>query len=232
MPEFHSNYQNISFEDEKRTGLIRTYTWMFVGLLVTALTSYLLYTTGLFYLLMSGPLPFILLIAQLGIVIGFTSAMKKATATTMKVLFIIYAITLGFSMTSICYVYGLGTVFIAFLVSAIYFGCLVIIGFTTKRDLSKIGTICLAGLVAMIITQAFLLLFRFPASTRLLCIVGLLLFTGITAWDVQRTNQIMSTTTGVTQEKFSIYMALELYLDFINIFLYIVRLLGSNSSRR
>ena len=76
-----------------------------------------------------------------------------------------------------------------------------------------------------------MLLFRVPGTTRLLSIVGLLIFTGLTAWDVQRANQLMNNTIGETQEKFAIFMALELYLDFINIFLYIVRLIGSNSNR-
>ncbi len=76
-----------------------------------------------------------------------------------------------------------------------------------------------------------LMLFGFNMNTRLISIVGLLLFTGITAWDVQRTNQLMANTSGMTQEKFAIFMALELYLDFINIFLYVLRLLGMSSNR-
>lgn len=228
MPEYYNAY---SPAQEKRNGLIKTFSWMFFGLLITAATSYILYATGLFYTLLSGPIPLLLVIAQFGIVIAFSSSMQRASASTMKLLFIAYAITLGVSMTSICVVYGLGTVSIAFLVSAVYFACLVIIGFTTKKDLSKIGTLCIAGMIALILSQAIMLLFRVPGTTRLLSIVGLLIFTGLTAWDVQRANQLMNNTIGETQEKFAIFMALELYLDFINIFLYIVRLIGSNSNR-
>lgn len=230
MPHYSDyDYSSFSGVSDQRRGLLKTYTWMFFGVLLTALTSFLMYTTGLYYYFCVGPMPLLLVLVQFGIAFGFSGAMRSATSTTMKVLFIIFAVTMGISLTSIGIVYQLGTIFIAFLVSAVYFLCLVAIGMTTKRDLSSIGTICIAGLLALIVTQVVLMLFRVGMSTRLISIIGLLLFTGITAWDVQRTNQIMANTSGMTQEKFAIFMALELYLDFINIFLYILRLLGSNN---
>lgn len=230
MPHYSDyDYSSFSGVSDQRRGLLKTYTWMFFGVLLTALTSFLMYTTGLYYYFCVGPMPLLLVLVQFGIAFGFSGAMRSTTSTTMKVLFIIFAVTMGISLTSIGIVYQLGTIFIAFLVSAVYFLCLVAIGMTTRRDLSSIGTICIAGLLALIVTQVVLMLFRVGMSTRLISIIGLLLFTGITAWDVQRTNQIMANTSGMTQEKFAIFMALELYLDFINIFLYILRLLGNNN---
>jgi len=90
--------------------------------------------------------------------------------------------------------------------------------------------ICVIGLTVLIISQAVMLLFGVSFDTRMISIVGLLLFTGITAWDIQRMNKILYLSNGdvVSQEKIAIYMALELYLDFLNIFLYILRLLGYN----
>ncbi|EOS60950.1 hypothetical protein C815_00960 [Firmicutes bacterium M10-2] len=232
MPQYNDyHYSNFSGVSDQRRGLLKTYTWMFFGLLLTAATSYLMYTTGLYYSLIRGPIPLLLVLIQFGIAFGFSAALNRATSSTMKLLFVIFAITMGISLTSIGIVYSLGTIFVAFLVSAVYFACLIFIGMTTKRDLSSFGTICLGALVALIITQAILMLFRFNMNTRLISIVGLLIFTGLTAWDVQRANQLMSNTSGMTQEKFAIFMALELYLDFINIFLYILRLLGMSSSR-
>lgn len=232
MPQYHDyNYSNFTGVSEQRRGLLKTYTWMFFGLLITAATSYLMYATNLYFAIIRGQMPLILMLVQFGIAFGFTGAMRSASSLTMKVLFVVFAITMGISLTSLGIVYQLGTIFVAFLVSAVYFACLMVIGFTTKKDLSSFGTICLGGLCALIITQVILMLFGFNMNTRLISIVGLLLFTGITAWDVQRTNQLMANTSGMTQEKFAIFMALELYLDFINIFLYVLRLLGMSSNR-
>lgn len=105
----------------------------------------------------------------------------------------------------------------------IYFACLAIIGKTTKMDLSKVGNICLIGLIAMIFSQFFFMLFRVGMDVRLWSVIGLLLFTGLTAWDIQKMNYMLN---GYEDEKISIYMSLQLYLDFLNIFLYILRLLG------
>jgi hypothetical protein len=211
--------------------MMTAFGWMFAGLLVSAATSFLLYSTGFFLrLLYSVPmLSLILAIAQIALVIGFSASAKKATATGMKVLFMAYAVTLGISLTSLAYVYGFGTISVAFLVSAVYFGCLAIIGLTTKRDLTKMGTIMIAGLFAMIITQLVMMLFGVSMDTRLISIIGLLIFTGLTAWDMQKLGQISRfSMDDATSEKIGVYFALELYLDFINIFLYILRLLGNN----
>ena len=119
----------------------------------------------------------------------------------------------------------------AFGISALYFLCLTFIGFTTKKDLSKLGTICMVGIFVIIFSQLLFMLFHVTYSARLYSIVGLILFTGITAWDVQRMNKILMITSSqaVEQEKIAIYFALQLYLDFLNIFLYILQLLGLHS---
>ena len=90
-------------------------------------------------------------------------------------------------------------------------------------DLSKVGNICLIGLIAMIFSQFFFMLFRVSMDVRLWSVIGLLLFTGLTAWDIQKMNYMLN---GYVDDKISIYMVLQLYLDFLNIFLYILRLLG------
>ena len=235
MPEYNYNQNNSwsSPYDSTRKAVLNSFMWMFGGLLLTAATSFLLYQSGFFLrMLYSMPmLSLILAIAQIALVIGFSAAANKATAQGMKVLFLLYSVTLGISMTSLAYVYNFGSIAIAFAVASVYFGCLVIIGFTTKRDLTKVGTLMIAGLIALVITQLVMMLFRINMDTRLISIIGLLLFTGITARDVQRMHKSLYITQNdsMMQEKMSIYFALELYLDFINIFLYILRLIGNNS---
>lgn len=233
-------YQNYdaSFysQNEVKKSVVNSYLWMAVGLVVTGAVSFGLYSSGFFLTLLTQMpfLAFVLLIAQIVLVVSFSSQLARNTsASTMKILFLLYAVTLGFSMTSIFYAYSDGVIFIAFMVSALYFLCLALIGITTKKDMSRIGTICFTGLFAMIISQLLLGLFGIGMDTRLMCLVGLLLFTGITVWDIQRMNKIMTLNDGsiVSREKLSIYFALELYLDFINIFLYILQLLGMGNSK-
>ena len=146
----------------------------------------------------------------------------------MKVMLIIYAICMGVSLSTIGFAYDLQTIGIAFIVSAVYFICLALIGTTTKKNLGSIGYLCFIGLFVMIITQLFMMLLHVSMDVRLLSILGLLLFTGITAWDIQRMNQLLIQSDGsvIQQDKISIFMALQLYLDFLNIFLRILQLLG------
>ncbi len=223
-------------QNEVKKSVLNSYLWMAIGLMVTAAVSFGLYRSGTFLAIIerSSFLAFGLLIAQIVLVVVFSSQLARNTsAATMKILFLLYSLTLGFSMTSIFYAYSEGVIFVAFLVAALYFLCLVFIGLTTKKDMSRIGSICFTGLIAMIISQVLLSIFHIGMDTRFMCLVGLLLFTGITVWDIQRMNKIMTFNDGsiVSREKLSIYFALELYLDFINIFLYILQLLGMGSSK-
>lgn len=236
MSEFHIPEvpQSTSFADRSfsvNKAIARSYIWMFAGLVISAISSWFIIATNLLYS-MGGILAGVLLIAQLVTVVGFSAAMYSSSATTLKVMFIIYSALTGVTIASLTEMYSAGTIYVAFAISAFYFGCLAVIGFTTNKDLTKMGTICTIGLFALIISQLIMLLFRTPMSIRLYSIVGLIMFTGLTAWDTSRLNKVMTMTDGnpVEQEKYSIFFALELYLDFVNIFLYIVRLLGMGSS--
>lgn len=226
-----SAYTSLEARDFLKNSLTKVYGWMGIGLALTGLTSTVLYTTGWFLqLIQTVPaMAMILLVAQVVLVLAFSFGANKLSATGMKIVYLLYALTLGFTMTSLAYVYDLGTISLAFLITAVYFFCLVAVGMTTNLDLSKIGVICMIGLIAIILSQILMMIFHVSLDTRLMSIFGLLIFTGLTAYDVQRANVILSglDNAGQQQEKMVIYMALQLYLDFINIFLYIVRILGS-----
>ena len=210
---YTNNYSN----SVSTNSLYKVYSWMMVGLGITAITSALLYASGIF-------LSLLLFIVQISLTISMGRQLSRNTPVSkMKMMFIVYSLTMGINMTSLAYVYSAGQIAAAFGISAIYFACLAIIGKTTKMDLSKVGNICLIGLIAMIFSQFFFMLFRVSMDVRLWSVIGLLLFTGLTAWDIQKMNYMLN---GYEDEKISIYMALQLYLDFLNIFLYILRLLG------
>lgn len=223
-PQMTSSIQN---------SILKAYGLMFMGLIVSGVGAFIFYYFDLTYkMLMSFPmLSLILPIAQIGLAIAFSVQMNRASVSTLRTLFFVYAATMGISLSSIAYAYSTGVIFAAFLISALYFGTLVFIGWTAKKDLSKIGTIAFAALFVMLISQVVLMLFRASMDTRIIAAVGLLIFAGLTAWDVQRLNQTMLYADGepLAQQKWAVYFALQLYLDFINIFLYILRLLGSSS---
>ena len=218
---YSNNYSN----SVSTNSLYKVYSWMMVGLGITAITSALLYASGIFMFIIQIPMISLLLfIVQISLTISMGRQLSRNTpASTMKTMFIIYSLTMGINMTSLAYCYSAGQIAAAFGISAIYFACLAIIGKTTKMDLSKVGNICLIGLVAMIFSQLFFMLFRVSMDVRLWSVIGLLLFTGLTAWDIQKMNYMLN---GYEDEKISIYMALQLYLDFLNIFLYILQLVG------
>ncbi len=142
---------------------------------------------------------------------------------------VLYAICMGVSLTSIGYVYDVATIGTAFLVSVQFtFISLAVIGTTSKKDFTSFGSLCMIGLFVLIITQCFMMLFRVSMDVRLVSILTLLIFTGITVWDVQRMNRLLIQSDGsvVAQDKIAIFMALQLYLDFLNIFLRILQLIG------
>lgn len=214
-----------------RQNVLKAYMWMFIGLLISGGVSLVCTLSGLGRLIYSSPmLPMMLCLVQIGLTMAFTYSMQKASVGTLRMMFIAFCVTMGLTLTSLGMVYDMPTIFLALLITAVYFGCLVIVGWTTNKDLTSLGTICLVGLIAMLIGSVIAMFFGGP-SALLMTIVGMLLFTGITAWDVQRLNQTMVLADGqpVAQEKWAIYFALELYLDFINIFLYVLRFLGRNS---
>lgn len=204
---------------------------MAIALVITAIVSYGLYVTNaLLILLSAAPFLFMLfVIAPFILSIAFGVSMAKSTSSTgMKIMLVIYAACMGVSLTSIGYVYDVATIGTAFLVSAVYFISLAVIGTTSKKDFTSFGSLCMVGLFVLIITQAFMTLFRVNMDVRLISIIGLLIFTGITAWDVQRMNRLLIQSDGsvIEQEKIAIFMALQLYLDFLNIFLRILQLIG------
>lgn len=221
--------QNYSSSQIQTNSLYKVYAWMMVGLGITAITSALLYVSGAFLFLIQIPMMSILLfLVQIGLTIAMSRNLSRDTSSSsMKTMFIIYSLTMGINMTSLAYCYSAGQIGAAFGISAIYFACLAIIGKTTRMDLSKIGNICLIGLMAMIVSQVFFMIFRVSMDVRFWSIIGLLLFTGLTAWDIQKMNYLLN---GYEDEKISIYMALQLYLDFLNIFLYILQLIGNRDN--
>lgn len=217
--------------------LVRVFTKMGLGLLVTALVAAVSYFSGFYYTFMSslGGMGYLLLvIVEFGVVIGLSSRLTTMQTTTANLLFYVYAAITGFTFTSILYTFDVGVVGIAFAFSAVLFFSCAIIGHTTNRDLSRFSTIFMGGLIALILASVFAMFIPALANSLVLTYIGIILFMGLTAWDMQRVKQLYYVTNGEGQvgENLAVYGAFELYLDFINIFLYVLQIFGSSRNSR
>lgn len=204
----------------------KTFGWMFLGLLTTFAISLTMYFTGAVNLLYQGYLPFLLLLAELGVVIYLSARLHKLSIGMARVLFFAYALLNGITFASIFAIYSVSSLIFVFGMTALYFGVMAIYGYVTKTDLSRIRPVLLFGLVALI-AMSILSIF-FPALDTGLCLVGVVVFVAFTAYDTQKIRHNYATFQGDTAmlQKASIISALQLYLDFINLFLYLLRLFG------
>ena len=212
--------------------MTRTYRWMASGLLITFAMAYITATTPLIYLVDS--LYFVLTIAELALVFVLSSRVQNMSVDAARATFFGYALLNGMVLSYYFIVFSVGTLVMAFLATAVYFGLMAVYGTTTHKDLTGWGPRLMMGLVALIVTSLIGMLFGFGfGSSVLYCGIGLVLFMLLTAYDTQKLQQMYAYYAGDPElaEKASIYGALTLYLDFINIFLYVVRLLGNNRRR-
>lgn len=203
----------------------KTFLWMFLGLLATALISWYTYSSDLLIeFAMNGGLQ-ILLILELVVVIVFSLISKKVPPIVVEILFFVYAAINGVTMSSIFYVYELGSIVSIFFVTALVFGIFALLGYTTKVDLSKFSTILFGLLLAGIIVSLINIFIGNTLIDLIISWVILIVFFGVTAYDVQKV-KVMAGYEGIYEDKLHIYAAMDLYLDFVNIFLRILSIFG------
>lgn len=235
------NYSNISYAESPFGTLSefmsKSFGWMFAGLLVTFGVGIGAVASGLIFPIINSGLFIFTSIAELVMVFALSARVQKLQPSTATALFFGYAVLNGINLSSIFLVYDYGTLILAFLVGAVYFGVMAVYGNATDRDLTGWGPKLMGGLVALIVCAlmgSLLSMFglNFGIADLLLCAVGLLIFMGLTAYDTQMLKYYYSYFGGdaAMLHKASIIGALNLYLDFINIFLYIVRMLGRRNN--
>lgn len=221
---------NLSRERGMSNFLSKVFLWMMIGLLISGGTAYLTYATPSitkfvyqFYTL--------ILLVELIVVISFTALRRKVSPSMAKLLFIIYSIVSGLTLSSIFIVYKLGSIGIVFLAAALMFGLMGIYGLTTKNDLSSFGKILIFALIAIIIMSVINIFVQNSEFNIFICIVSILIFLGLTAWDLNNLKTIYRYYESNEEElnKAAIYGALDLYLDFINIFLNLLNLFGKRN---
>lgn len=221
--------------------LLRTvFAWMTAALAITTLASMLFaFTPSLLQLLFTqtadggyglSTLAWVVMFAPLGFVLLMSFGYNKLSYPILIGLFLAYAAVTGISLSFIFIVYQIGSIFTVFLSSVALFAIMAIAGYTTKTDLTKMGSLLMIGLIGIIIASVINVFMKSDSMSFICSILGVIIFTGLTAWDVQKIKNMAAEDDGSTSfKKMSIMGALTLYLDFINIFLYLLRLFGKRN---
>ena len=227
MSEVITNQQVI---DETRRFFQKVYAWMFLGLMISAATAYFVSATPSLYMVILGNriVFFGIVIAELVLVFALVSTINRISAMTAVFLFLFYCFLTGLTLSVIFLVYQIKSIGLTFVLSSSIFLIMSIYGFFTKTDLTRIGQVLFMGLIGIIIASIVNFFLRSQFLDYIVSFAGVIIFTGLTAYDTQkiRKQNIIGNEGTPEDLKESIIGALTLYLDFVNLFLFLLRLLG------
>jgi FtsH-binding integral membrane protein len=208
--------------------LTQAFLWMFVGLAVTAAIAFVVQSNERLLEFAANNL-LILIIAQLALVFAIGLGIRRISASAALGLFFVYAASLGITIGLIVTAYTSASVVSAFVSSSAMFGAAAIYGHVTKRSLARIGSMLFMALIGLLVAMIINLFLRSDVASFVISIIGVVIFTGLTAWDVQRIqNGQLAVYTG-SVEKAAVLGALNLYLDFVNLFLFMLRIFGGRN---
>ncbi|MEK6710809.1 MAG: Bax inhibitor-1/YccA family protein [Nitrospinota bacterium] len=208
----------------------RVYGWMTAGLVVTGVAAYYLASSpATVRLILGNPLGILLVIGvQLGLVLAIRPVMRSQGAAVGGALFLLYSASLGVTVSTLLLRYTDESVTQAFFVTAGAFGGLTLFAFFTKRELSSLGSFCMVGVVGLLIAGVVNIFLQSPGIQFAISVLGVLIFAGLAAWDTQKMKDYALTqdTGNEIGRQASVMAALELYLDFVMMFIYLAQLLG------
>ncbi len=218
-----------------KTFLSGVFMWMTMALSITALVSWTFASNpSLMSILINSEtgsmsaIGWVVMFAPLGLVLLMGMRFQKMSASSMLLVFIVYSILMGMSLSFIFLVYSLPSIAKTFVITAGMFGFMAIVGYTTKTDLTKFGKIMMMGLVGIIIASVVNFFTQSARMDYVISFIGVMVFTGLTAYDVQKLKRLGAGigTESEMARKATIFGALTLYLDFINLFLFLLRFFG------
>jgi uncharacterized protein len=207
----------------------RVYAWMTAGLLVTgAVASFVAGSNALTSLIFGNPLIFFgLFIVQIVAVVGLSAGINRLSPAVASAIFMGYAALNGLTMAAIFLAYTQASIASTFFITAGTFGAMSLYGYTTKRDLSSVGNIAVMALIGLLIASVVNIFLRSAALYWILTYAGVLIFVALTAWDTQKIKRLSTQVSDETSAgRVAVLGALTLYLDFINLFVYLLRILG------
>lgn len=204
----------------------KVYGWMFIGLLISFITGYYVSTQpNMIYNIFNRGTLIILILVEFGLCIWLSAGIYKMQATTAKILFGLYSFVTGLTLSTIFVAYKLDSIIVVFGITSLMFGVMSLIGMFSNIDLTKIGTILFMGLIGIIIASLINLFIGSQAFDLGIAVIGIIIFTLYIGYDVQKVKVISQT---LEEDKAAIICAFDLYLDFINIFIKLLRLFGKS----
>jgi FtsH-binding integral membrane protein len=231
----YNTLSEVKMHDESmvRAFMTGVFSWMFIALAITAVTSYYVAATPELMRLMiteTGLSIFgwVVMLAPIGFVLLMSFRFQKLSALSLSLLFLVYSVLVGLSLSFIFIVYTMGSIATTFGVTSLTFGIMAIAGYTTKTDLTKFGSILMMALVGIIVAMLVNYFLKSESMQYIISFIGVLIFTGLTAYDVQKLKKMGNEMTAghESTRKYAIMGALSLYLDFINLFLFLLRFMG------
>lgn len=230
------NFQGISAERQWEVSqafpvlMRKVYVWMTLALVITGFTAYgVANSPGVLQAIYTNPVIFWgLIIAEFALVIGVSAAINRLSLTTATLMFVLYSVINGAMLSSIFLVYTQSSITTVFFITAGTFGAMALVGYTTKTDLTTMGKYLFMALIGLIIATLVNLFLKSSGMTMILSYVGVLIFVGLTAYDSQKIKEMLlqAPDAGEGAQKLALLGALTLYLDFINLFIYLLRIFG------
>lgn len=208
----------------------KVYVWMTLALVITGITAYGVATSpgGMMTLAANRGLMFGIVIADFVLVMALSAAIHRMSLAVATLMFVVYSVLTGAMLSSIFMVYTMSSIANVFFITAGTFAAMAFVGYTTKKDLSSFGRILLMALIGLIIATVVNLFVKSSGLDLIISYAGVLIFVGLTAYDTQKIKQMLlsANEANETMQKIALLGALSLYLDFLNLFLYLLRIFG------
>ncbi len=232
VPRAATGAREAAFDAGLRSYMLSVYNYMASGVLLTGIVAMLFVNTAFGLSMLANPaIRLVLMIAPLGVVLAMSFGVNRMSESTIKTLFWVYAVLMGVSLSSILLVYTGLSVAQTFFATAVAFGSLSLYGYTTKRDLAPFGAFMMMAVFGLIAAMLINMFVKSSGMELIISAVGVLLFAGLTAFDTQRIKSGYFAVRGTTYAgKSAVMGALTLYLDFINMFLFLLRFMGNQRS--
>lgn len=219
-----------AIDEGLRAYMLRVYNFMSAGLAVSGIVAYLTISTGLNDTILNSGLLWPVMLAPLGLVFFLSFRINSMSAATAQISYWVYSAIMGLSLAIIVDAYTPASVTRVFFISTAMFAGMSLYGYTTKRDLSGIGSFLIMGLIGLIVASIVNIFLQSSAMHWAISVIGVLIFVGLTAYDTQKIRRMYYEADGAeVATKKSIMGALTLYLDFINLFLFMLRLFGNRN---
>ncbi len=203
----------------------KVFGWLFVGILVTFVSAYIVSNSyDILDLIFNKSGYWVVIIAQFGLCIFLSARIHKMSQTTAIISYVFYTLLTGVTLSSLLLIFEMGSIIFVFLATALVFGIFALIGAKTKMNLASYGTFLLVALVSLIVLEIINMFMLNNTVDMVLCIVGIVIFIGYIAYDMQHIKAIKES--GENSTNLAILGAFELYLDFINLFVKLLRLFG------